>query len=215
MVNLDTVGRLGNGKILVLGSNTADEWIHIVNGAGFVTGAPVEAVMNDPGGSDQKSFTDVLVPAVQVFTGANADYHKPGDTFDKIDGDGLVKVAAVTRELVAYLAERPNPLTSRLAGGSNPAPPSDLSPRRVSMGTVPDYAYSGPGVRISGTTPGSPAEMAGLQAGDVIVKVAGTDIETLKDFANALNALPPGAKVTVIYQRNGVSEKVEVMVVAR
>jgi S1-C subfamily serine protease len=83
------------------------------------------------------------------------------------------------------------------------------------MGTVPDYAYSGPGVRISGTTPGSPAEMAGLQAGDVIVKVAGTDIETLKDFANALNALPPGAKVTVIYQRNGVSEKVEVMVVAR
>ena len=70
MVNLDTVGRLGGGKILVLGSNSADEWIHIVNGAGYVTGAPVTAVMDDPGGSDQKSFIEAGVPAVQIFTGA-------------------------------------------------------------------------------------------------------------------------------------------------
>ena len=215
MVNLDTVGRLSAGKILVLGSNTADEWIHIVNGAGVVTGSPVEAVLNDPGGSDQKSFTDVLVPAVQVFTGANADYHKPGDTPDKIDGDGLVKVAAVTREMVAYLAERPNPLTSKLAGAPTPAPSAEPSGRRVSMGTIPDYAYAGPGVRITGTTPGSPAERAGLIEGDVIVKIAGTDISTLKDFATALGSFPPGAKVTVIYQRDGASQKVEVTLVAR
>ena len=114
MVNLDTVGRLGSGKILVLGASTADEWIHIANGAGYVTGAPVQSVMNDPGGSDQKSFVEAGVPAVQLFTGANPDYHTPGDTPDKIDGDGLVKVAAVTREFVAYLAERDRPLTSKL-----------------------------------------------------------------------------------------------------
>ena len=171
--------------------------------------------MSDPGGSDQKSFTDVEVPAVQIFTGANADYHKPGDTSDKIDGDGLVKVAAITRELVAYLAERPTPLTSKLRGAPTPDPSAEPSGRRVSMGTIPDYAYAGPGVRITGTTLGSPAGRAGLIEGDVIVKIAGTDIETLKDFATALGSFPPGAKVTVIYQREGKSQKVEVTLIAR
>jgi hypothetical protein len=214
MVNLDTVGRLFGGKVLVLGSSSADEWIHIVNGAGYVTGAPVEAVMSDPGGSDQKSFIDIGVPAVQLFTGAHADYHKPGDTADKIDGDGLVKVAAVARELVAYLAERDRPLTSKLGGKTADAPPPP-GERRASLGTIPDYAFSGPGVRITGTTPGSPAENAGLQKGDIVVKIGETGVSTMREFADALRALAPGAKVAVTYQRDGSAHTVEATVVAR
>jgi hypothetical protein len=215
MVNLDTVGRLFGGKILVLGSNSASEWIHIVNGAGYVTGAPVEAVMNDPGGSDQKSFIEIGVPAVQLFTGANADYHRPGDTADKIDGAGLVKVAAVTRELVAYLAERAEPLTAKLASGASPTAAPAAGERRVSLGSIPDYAFSGPGVRITGTTPGSPAEKAGLQQGDVIVKLGEAAINSMRDFSEALKAFAPGAKVTVTYQRDGQTRTAEATLVAR
>jgi len=215
MVNLDTVGRLFGGKILVLGSNSASEWIHIVNGAGYVTGAPVEAVMNDPGGSDQKSFIEIGVPAVQLFTGANADYHRPGDTADKIDGAGLVKVAAVTRELVAYLAERAEPLTAKLASGASPTAAPAAGERRVSLGSIPDYAFSGPGVRITGTTPGSPAEKAGLQQGDVIVKLGEAATNSMRDFSEALKALAPGAKVTVTYQRDGQTRTAEATLVAR
>ncbi len=215
MVNLDTVGRLFGGKILVLGSNSADEWIHIVNGAGYVTGAPVEAVMSDPGGSDQKSFLEIGVPAVQVFTGANVDYHQPGDTADKIDGPGLVRVAAVTRELVAYLAERDRPLTSKLQGAATPGAAPSAGERRVSLGTIPDYAFPGPGVRITGTTPGSPAEKAGLQEGDVVVKLGETPIGSMRDFSEALKALAPGEKVTVTYQREGQTRTVEATLVAR
>jgi aminopeptidase N len=216
MVNLDTVGRLFGGKILVLGSNSASEWIHIVNGAGYVTGAPVEAVMNDPGGSDQKSFIEIGVPAVQVFTGAHADYHQAGDTADKIDGAGLAKVAAVTRELVAYLAERDRPLTSTLAGASGAAaaaPPS--GERRVSLGSIPDYAFAGPGVRITGTTPGSPAEKAGLKEGDILLKLGDTAIGSMREFSDALKSLTPGAKVTVTYQRDGQTRTADVTLVAR
>jgi hypothetical protein len=215
MVNLDTVGRLFAGKILVLGSNSADEWIHIVNGAGYVTGAPLQAVMNDPGGSDQKSFIEIGVPAVQLFTGAHADYHQPGDTTDKIDGAGLVKVAAVARELVAYLAERPTPLTSKLTGAPGAAAAPAAGERRVSFGSIPDYAFPGPGVRITGTMPGSPAEKAGLQAGDVIVKLGDKPIASMREFSEALKAFSPGEKVTVTYQRDGQPKSVDATLVAR
>jgi aminopeptidase N len=219
MVNLDTVGRLGNGKILVLGTGTADEWIHIVNGAGYVTGAPVEAVAADPGGSDQKSFTDAGVPAVQIFTGPNADYHRPTDTVDKIDAAGLVKVASVARELVAYLAERPTPLTSKLAtagqAAAAPAAPAAGGERRASLGSIPDYAFAGTGVRITGTTPGSPAEKAGLKEGDVIVKLGDVAVSTLREYAEALKAKAPGDGVTVTVIRDGKTITVDATLAAR
>jgi len=212
MVNLDTVGRLGKGSILALGSGSADEWIHIVNGAGYVTGGQVKAVMTDPGGSDQKSFLDAGVPAVQLFTGANADYHTPGDTADKIDADGLVSVAAVTREIVAYLAERDRPLTSHAGAGAAMAvaPAATSAAHRASLGGVPDYGASGPGVRLNGVTPGSPAEKAGLREGDVIVGIGDRGIETLQDYASALKAKAPGDVVTVRFRRDGKESSVEV-----
>jgi aminopeptidase N len=217
MVNLDTVGRLGTSTILVLGASTAEEWIHIANGAGYVTGAPVKAVMNDPGGSDQKSFVDAGVPAVQLFTGAHPDYHAAGDTADKVDGPGLVKVAAVAREFVAYLAERDRPLTSKLGAPAAGAPPtaSAAGERRVSLGTIPDYAFPGPGVRISGTMPGSPAELAGLKEGDVLVKLGEAPVGSMKEFSDALKSLAPGARVVVTFLRDGKTLTSEAVLVAR
>lgn len=215
MVNLDTVGRLFKGKILVLGASSADEWAPIVSGAGYVTGAPVQAVTNDPGGSDQKSFIEIGVPAVQLFTGANADYHGPGDTADKIDGDGLMSVAGVTREIVSYLAERDRPLTSRLGGASHPVAAAAQGERRVSLGTIPDYAFPGPGVRITGTMPGSPAEKAGLKEGDVIVKIGDTAIGSMREFSDVLKALAPETTIRVGLVRDGAQVSVEVQVVER
>ncbi|HEY6010129.1 MAG TPA: M20/M25/M40 family metallo-hydrolase, partial [Nitrospirota bacterium] len=97
MVNLDTVGRLGKRKLLVLGSSSAKEWPHIFRGAGFVTGVEIDLVSEDLDSSDQKSFNEAGVPAVQLFSGPHLDYHRPGDTVEKIDPDGLVKVASVAK----------------------------------------------------------------------------------------------------------------------
>jgi aminopeptidase N len=214
MVDLDTVGRLGNGKILVLGAGSADEWKPIVDGAGYVTGAPVQAVVNDPGGSDQTRFLAAGVPAVQLFTGAHADYHAAGDTADKIDGDGLVKVAAVTREIVAYLAGRDRPLTARIAGGA-PAAPAPSGERRASLGGIPDYGFEGPGVRITGTVPGSPAEKAGLKDGDVIVSLGAVATTTMREFSDALKARAPGDRVEVTVLRDGKKTTVDVVLGSR
>lgn len=213
MVNFDTVGRLGSGKVLVLGASTADEWIHIAQGAGFVTGAPVQAVMNDPGGSDQKAFHAEGIPAVQFFTGAHEDYHSPGDTTEKVDADGLVKVAAVAWEFVSYLAGRDRPLTVRLAGAEAIAPAP--AARRAALGGIPDYAFEGPGVKITGTMPGSAAEKAGLLAGDVIVAIGEKRLGGMKDYAAVLAALAPGDVVRVTVVRDGSERTVEVTLGAR
>jgi len=225
VINLDTVGRLGAGKVSVLGAGTATEWPHIFRGASFVTGVESTSVTGQDEASDQRVFIERGVPAVQIFTGPHADYHRPGDTADKVDTAGLVKVATLVKEGVAYLAERPTPLTAamvarpgapaRTATGPAGQPATQGQARRVTFGAVPDFAYEGQGVRLGGVTPGSPAEKVGLRAGDVVVGLAGRPIGSLREFSEALRALAPGQSVDVVYLREGARQSTTVTVVER
>ena len=213
VINLDTVGRLGTQKVDVLGTGTATEWQHIFRGAGFVTGVEGRNVPESVQASDQVSFTAAGVPAVQVFTGAHADYHRPTDTLDKIDLPGLVKVATFVREGVTYLAERPEPLTVTIPKApGTAAPPAAGRPaatagapgtRRASLGTVPDFAFEGPGVRVTGLVPGSPAEKVGIKVGDVIVSIDGKPVANLQGYSDILKGLAPGQTVAVVLKRDG------------
>jgi len=213
MVNMDTVGRLGRNKLTVFGTGSATEWPHILRGVGFVTGVPVQPVADDPGASDQKSFLDAGVPAVQIFSGANLDYHSPTDTADKIDPDGLVKVAAVVKETVEYLAGRSRPLTSTLGGtGAAAAPPATAGTRKVRLGTIPDFTYEGRGVRLENIVPGSPAEQAGLAGGDIIKRVNAAAIDSLRDLSEVLKTLKPGDKISIRFTRKGKERKAETRV---
>jgi len=110
MVNLDTVGRLEGRKLLVLARARPGSGAHLPR-RGICGRANVEPVAADVGGSDQVSFLDAGVPAVQLFSGPHLDYHRPTDTADRIDADGLVKVAGRGPGAVEYLASRAEPLT--------------------------------------------------------------------------------------------------------
>jgi aminopeptidase N len=219
-INLDTVGRLGDQRLSAIGTGTATEWQHIFRGASFVTGVESRNVPESMQSSDQIRFVQKGVPAVQIFTGATGDYHRPSDTPDKIDGAGLVKVATFVREGVVYLAERPEPLTTtiaaaqRAAGGSpsprsadtqgQADPPSPAtSGRRVSFGTVPDFAFEGPGVRVGGLVAGSPAEKAGIKEGDIIRAIDGKRVESLQAFSTLLATFAPGQTARTTVARDG------------
>jgi Zn-dependent M28 family amino/carboxypeptidase len=82
---------------MVLGGDSASEWVHIFRGAGYVAGANVQVVTKSLDSSDHISFINNGVPGVQLFTGAHGDYHKPSDTVDGIDPQGLIKVALKKR----------------------------------------------------------------------------------------------------------------------
>ena len=214
MLNLDTVGRLGKDPLYALGVGSAREWVHILRGAGYVTGVQVQAIDEPLDASDQTSFIDAGIPAVQLFTGAHADYHRPSDTVDKIDADGMARVAAVAREAIAYLAG-PDARLTRTDGGASATAAREHSTRRAALGTVPDFAYFGEGVRLSGVNPSSPADQAGLRRGDVLIAVNGQEVTTLREYADVLRGLAPGDAVEVRYLREGQTRTVRTHVVER
>ncbi|HEX9189592.1 MAG TPA: M20/M25/M40 family metallo-hydrolase, partial [Vicinamibacteria bacterium] len=228
VINIDTVGRLFDKKVSVIATGTASEWPHIFRGAGFVTGVEGRMIPDALESSDQKSFIDKGVPAVQVFTDPHPDYHRPGDTADRVDGPGLVKVATFVKEGIAYLGERDEPLTNTIGStkGAAPAAPAPAAApgaaggaggqgRRVSFGTMPDFAFPGPGVKVAGVTPGSPAEKAGVKEGDVLLKVGGQGVANLQAFSGILRGLTPGQTVTVVLSRGGAEQTLDVTVAER
>lgn len=214
MLNLDTVGRLGKRKLLVLGAGSAREWVHIFRGAGYVTGVDLEMVPEALDSSDQKTFQEAGIPAVQLFSGPHLDYHRPTDTAEKIDPEGLLKVASVAKEVVAYLAERETPLTTSLTPSGGRQPPTRRT-RKVSLGTIPDFAFKGEGYRLSDVVPGSPAEASGLQKGDVIVRIGTNSVSGLREFSNLLKALNPGDRVSITFLRAREEKTLEVELVGR
>lgn len=216
-VNLDTVGRLGNNPLMAFGTGTASEWVHIFRGIGFVTGINIKSLAKDFGSSDQTSFHEINVPAVQFFSGVNADFHKPTDTVDKIDAAGLVKVAIALKETVSYLSEREEPLNNLLVSRVAKQKPGRARPagRRVSLGTVPDFAYQGEGVLISDVVPDSPAAKAKVQAKDILIGMNGQKIKDLRSFSKILRSLKPGDEVILKILRNNQEINLKAHVVAR
>ena len=202
MVNLDTVGRLGDAPITVFGTGTASEWMHIAMGIGFTTGIESKCIPDDPGGSDQVAFHEARVPAVQIFTGAHPAYHRPADTLDTIDAAGLIKVTAFTKEMLLYLGDRPEPLSASFPDSPPTAPTGPAGDDRgVSLGTTPDFAFRGPGVRASAVREGSAADEAGILAGDILLAIDGQELTDLRGYSTILKQHAPGDEVTIRIRR--------------
>jgi aminopeptidase N len=211
MINLDTVGRLGKGNLIVLGAASAKEWADIFVKAGKSAKIGIAPTTQDLDSSDQMSFLNAGVPAVQLFTGPNLDYHRPTDTADKIDAEGLGKVAEVARSAALYLAIKPKPLTPT-GTALRPVENAPNSERKVAIGIIPDFTYNESGVRVGGLAPGSPAEAAGLHQGDVIVRAGTMPVATLKDLSDVLKSSRPGEILPVVYLRNGRKTEVSIEV---
>ena len=227
-LNMDTVGRLSSGRFYVLNADSAREWRFIFMGVGYTTGLDVAIVPEPLDSSDQVACLEVGVPGVQLFTGPHSDYHQPGDSADRVDDQGLAAVAEAAYQTVDYLAGRTEPMTVSLElvanAGGHPASahPSGGHPggghpgmnghpagaRKVSLGTMPDFAFAGPGVKVQEVRAGSPAAAAGILAGDVLLAVAGHEIEGLKGLSVALKSKAVGDQVSVRLRRG--DEELEV-----
>ena len=201
MINADMVGRMRNGRLLVDGVGTSPAWPDLVRGAGEGLGLDIAVGAEGFGASDHASFTAARVPVAFLFTGVHDDYHLPSDTADKIAVPGIEKTALLAARLALEVSRRPE----RLAFVDAPADPHRGAGGgfKVSLGTIPDYAFQGRGVRLTGVRPDAPAARAGMQAGDVIVKVAAHEITNIHDYMFALGELEAGREVTVEVERGG------------
>ena len=204
-LNIDTVGRLEEGKVVVFGAGSAREWPFIFGGATAVTGVQTSIVSKEVDASDHTAFVEAGVPAVQLFASTAVDYHRPSDTADKIDYAGLAKVAAILKEAADYLSARVEPL--HYAGGLAASPPLVVGqPRqsRASTGIVPDMTDEGEGVRVGSVQPNSGAAAAELQTGDRLLRLGGVATPNLKALSEALKNLRPGETVEIEFSREAV-----------
>jgi hypothetical protein len=202
MINADMVGRLREDRLLVDGSGTSAAWPELVPGAAAGLGLNLSLGAEGFGASDHASFTAARIPVAFLFTGVHDDYHQPTDTADKINADGEERITTFAARLALAVAERPE----RLAFVDAPADPhrgGKSSGFKVTLGTIPDYAFTGAGVRLTGVRPDAPAERGGMKAGDVIVKVGSHVIANIHDYMYSLGDLEAGRAITVEVERAG------------
>ena len=209
MVNLDMVGRLRNGRVYVGGVDSAAGLRELVGRAAQGLGLTPELRGDPYAPSDHTSFYAAGRPVLFLFTGAHADYHRPGDTWDKLNPPGLVAIATFTARLVDAIGREPTaPVYARVERPS-------AGPRRgggygAFFGVVPEFGEAErPGVRVSGVRPGSPAEQAGVQAGDIIVRFGGVAVTTLEDLTFALRGKRPGDRIEAVIVRDGAERRIE------
>lgn len=196
MINLDMVGRLRDNRLLILGVRSATEWQPLLDSVNTTYHLDVHASGDGWGNSDQNSFFAKHLPVLFFFTDLHADYHRPADTWDKINASGVATVAAFAADVARRLAAHPGPLTFVDA-----PPPQMASGTRAYLGTIPDMTGEPGGVRLSGVSAGSPADAAGLKAGDILVGIGADTVANLNDMQNALVKHHPGDTVILRVRR--------------
>jgi len=200
MLNLDMVGRLGAGPLIVYGTDTADEWRAMVDSAAAAEGIQVRGGGDGFGASDQTSFYARGLPVLHFFTNVHTDYHRPGDDWEKIDAAGLARVAAIVARVATGVAGRPGALTFHRAAAPTQAASGGYG---AYLGSIPDFTPVPDGVKLTGVRADSPAEKAGIRAGDVIVRMGEMDVHDLQGLTNALRAHKPGDTVPIVLLRDG------------
>jgi aminopeptidase YwaD len=207
MINFDMVGRLREDKLIVYGVATAAELPILLDSANITAAwrSPlrITALGDGYGPSDHSSFYARNIPVLHFFTDLHEDYHRATDVVSKINAYGEAHVVDVAERVIREIADR----RSRLTFVRSAAPAPVAGGRKgsdVYLGSIPDMSDGGKaGLRLTGIRAGSPAEQAGLAAGDVIVEFGGRTVKDLYDFSDALYSHRPGDSVSVTVLRNG------------
>ena len=211
-LNMDMIGRL-QGNLQIQGVGSAKEWNRIVEKLAATT--PLNLVLT----ADPYLPTDAMaiyvgkVPSISFFTGAHLEYHTPNDTADRINYEGLVRVIDVVRKTAEALSSTPQKVVKFVQVEGNQSETTGGGNRgfKIFLGTIPDYSQEGiKGLRITGTAKNSPAEVAGLKAGDVIVEFDKVQIENIYDYVYALQTVKPDTKTQIKVRREAQVVELEI-----
>lgn len=202
MLNMDMVGRLEDGPLIVYGTGTAREWEPLLDELGRALDVEMSYQPEGYGPSDHTSFYTRDVPVLHFFTNTHEDYHRPSDDWEKIDVAGLQTVSTLVARTARRIADAPQRL-ALVRGVGQPQQQADSRGFGAWLGTVPDYAAVERGVRIGGVTPGSPGEAAGMKAGDILIGMGGREIADLQGMTDVLRSHKPGETVELVVLRDG------------
>jgi len=203
MLNFDMVGRMQNRRMEIGGVASGAGLRALATAAATTSARDDVALEDDPfAPSDQASFYAAGVPVLFFHTGSHDDYHRPGDTADKINGAGMADVARIGGDVAERLGREPRPLYVKL---SRPASGSHRSGTGggAFLGVSVDGRSESDGVRLGSVIVDSAAARAGLRDGDIIVRLDGVLLNRFDDLRRALGTKRPGDAVTLVYLRDG------------
>lgn len=198
MINMDMVGRLSDSaKTLTIGGyGTSPVWSEVLYARRKLPFS-IKVDSSGTGPSDHTSFYRKGIPVLFFFTGLHHDYHKPSDDADKINYTGELQIIKYIAELVKDLNKK-----DKLAFTPTREKQTTTSARfSVSLGIMPDYTYSGAGVRVDGVSEGRAAQRAGMQTGDVVIRLGEYAVNSLETYMQALSKFKNGDSTTVHVKR--------------
>jgi biopolymer transport protein ExbD len=212
VIHLDRIGRF-DGKVLIQGTGSSPYWASAIESRNVVAGLPLATFPDLLFPSDASSFQAAAVPVISVFSCPRVNLNQPADNADPINAQGVASIGqligliarslALSDEQLAFVA--PEPKIKRVA----------RSGAGASLGTIPSYSADVIGVKISDVRPGTPAQKAGLKPNDIIVELAGSEIEDVQAYADLLAKLPIGKETEVVVEREGKRLKFKITPVAR
>jgi hypothetical protein len=216
MVNLDMVGRLRDNRLTVFGARSGKNLGVIVGASARQLGLDINE-SDGVGRSDHMSFYNKKIPVLHFFTGTHADYHRPTDTWDKLNIEGMGKVSDLVLATVLRIANAKETINFVSLPARPPA--TETAQRRggsgAYLGSIPDYGVNAEGVALAGVTEDSPAARAGLRQGDVIIELARKRIKNIEDLTDALGSHKPGDEIEIVVRRTGQPMSVKAILSAR
>ncbi|MCK7589471.1 M28 family peptidase [Subsaxibacter sp. CAU 1640] len=197
MINMDMVGRLkADSTLAVYGVGTSPRFKQTLtaNNNKFNLIEKESGV----GPSDHTSFYLNDIPVLHFFTGQHEDYHKPTDDFDKLNFEGMESISNYIFDIISDLDK-----AGKLAFRKTKNESEEVPRFKVGLGVIPDYLFDGKGMRIDGVSEDKPAQKAGLQKGDIVVKLGDSTIVDMMSYMRALSVFEEGDQTKVIVNRNG------------
>lgn len=210
MINMDMIGRLREDKLIINGTGTSSFWNSTIDSINRFYNFSITKLPEGVGPSDHSSFYIKDIPVLQFFTDLHEDYHKPTDVYTKINVEGEEKILNFVYELALHTDTISTKIDFVRFVVEEEKEKQERRGFRVSVGTIPDFTYTDNGFKISGVKAGSPAEKAGLQAGDIIIKFGDKEIKDIYDYTDVLSQYKPDDEVDIVVLRN--NEKVTLKV---
>lgn len=200
MINMDMIGRLKNDEktLAVYGTGTSPLWNKILPEVN-IDSIKIKTTESGVGPSDHTSFYLKDIPVLHFFSGFHSDYHKPGDDEEKINYKGEVSIIKFiltvinkvdSKDKLAFTKTKEEPVASK-----------NTNKPKVTLGVIPDYMYSGDGMKIDGVTEGKPAAAAGLKGGDLIMQIGENKVVDMQSYMKALSNYTKSDKTKVKVKR--------------
>lgn len=197
MLNFDMVGRLNDEKAIVInGVGTSPLWKGVIEDV--AEGFTVKTTESGVGASDHTSFYLKDIPAIHFFTGQHQDYHKPGDDAHLVNYEGIYEITDMVVDMIEELPTNDKMTFTKTTDAKDSRQRARF---KVTLGVMPDYVFSGEGMRIDGVISGRSAEAAGMESGDVIIKIGSHEVKDIYGYMEALSKFSTGDKTEVVFMR--------------